>query len=108
MRHFTSRPKLGLLALAVLTSVAFAIAFGGAARTATPVASSVAGVSRDSAAAPSHEPQTARLGATNSLVGSKARQFLLTRAHSAVFNVRKLKSVVVKRERPEDPADPFG
>ncbi len=106
MRHFTSRPKVGLLAVAVLTAVAFAIAFSGATHTA-PVASSVRGVSRDAAASAANKgPTTARLGAVKP-VSSKPHQLFLTHAHSAVFNVRKLKSVVVKKERPEN-EDPSG
>src|SRR5438132_12453217 len=107
MRGFTSRPKLGLLVAVVLIGVAFAVTFGGASRTAAPVASSVSSVSsvsRDAVMA-TNGPTT-RLTAPTP-VTSKPQQLFLTRAHSAVFNVRKLKSTVVKIERP-DREDPFG
>jgi hypothetical protein len=51
-------------------------------------------------------PATARLH-TGKPLASKPQQLFLTRAHSAVFNVKNLKSVVVKQERPEH-EDPFG
>src|SRR5205085_7722746 len=50
-------------------------------------------------------------GAAHASVGSpvhgKPQELFLTRAHSAVFDVRKLKSLVIKKERPEH-EDPLG
>jgi integrase len=106
MRSFSARLNLGLIAAVALTGVLFAVVFGGATHTAAPVASSVSGTALDTRAP--HSSVTGHLGVSRSPVTSKPQQVFLTRAHSAVFNVRKLKSVVVKQERPEVEGDPFG
>jgi hypothetical protein len=76
-------------------------------RAAAPVSQTAGGISRD---APSGEanrgPTTARLKAAQPL-RAKPQHLFLTRAHGAVFNVKKLKSVVIKKERAEHP-EPFG
>src|SRR5262245_57287457 len=104
MRRFTSRTWLGLLlALALvgaaLDGAALAGVFDGAQRAATPVPQSIAGPSRDTAG-PRTKSGPAR-GSVGSRFHGKPHELFLTRAHSAIFDVRKLKSVVIKKERPE-------
>jgi len=110
MRRLTSRPKLGFLAVVVLIGVAFAIALSGATHTAAPVAWNSSGVTRDTPGATSKVSATSHVVAATKPATYTPHQLSLTRAHSAVFNVRNLKSVVVKKERPEheDPASPPG
>jgi hypothetical protein len=106
MARKTWRSKAGLLVAAVLFAVVAATAFG-ATRNAEPVAQTAGVVS---SATPVHAkdrgPVVAHLGAARHF-SSKPHRLVLTRAGSAVFDVRKLKSTVVKRERPEHP-EPFG
>ncbi|MDX6481376.1 MAG: hypothetical protein QOG85_1886 [Gaiellaceae bacterium] len=110
MRRFTSRPSLGLLfALAVVGVVLASVLGGTTQRTASPVPQTIAGASRNAAGLAARKGSvTAPAMAPRS--HGKPHELFLTRAHSAVFNVKKLKSVIVKKERPEheDPLAPAG
>src|SRR5947209_8575072 len=109
MRRFTARPKLGLFALVVLIGIALAISLAGASARSVPlVAWNAPNPTRDIRGGPARTVSgPARIAATKPLT-LKPQQLFLTRAHSSVFNVRKLKSIVVKKERGEheDPASP--
>src|SRR6476646_10158455 len=106
-----SRSRVGIVVGVVLVGVAIASAAGapnGADR-AAPVPQTAAGPSRatpGSVRAEDHGPGVAHLHAGKPTT-LRPHQLLLTRASGAVFDVRKLKGAVVKRERPEH-EDPFG
>jgi hypothetical protein len=109
MRRNASWRVRGVLILGVVLG---GVALMGALRssqTASPVAQSAQGASRDAATAQSG-PSVAHFAAASKPMNLKPHELFLRRARSAVFNVRKLKSVVVKQERPEneDPSGPPG
>src|SRR5215469_3004890 len=100
-------PILGL----VLVGVAIASAVGApnAAHRAAPVPQTASGPSRATPGAIHKEdarPTVAHAHAGKPLT-LKPHQLLLRRASGPVFDVRKLKGPVVKRERPEH-EEPFG
>jgi Carboxypeptidase regulatory-like domain/Bacterial Ig-like domain (group 3) len=103
MRRFTTRSKLGLSVGVVLIGVAFAAMFGGSTqRTVAFVPQTIGHMSRNAPGLHTNAgvSVTTRGGATTP-VRAKPQQLFLTRAHSAVFNLKSLKSVVVRRFRPE-------
>src|SRR5262249_41958712 len=91
-----------VVALALL-GIELSGVFGGTQRVAAPVPRSSGDVSRDVPGRTMHA--AAHLGASSPGRG-RPQELFLTRAHSAGFHVKKLKSVVVKKERPEH-EDPF-
>src|SRR4051812_11918687 len=94
------------LIVGVILAVVALLGVLRSSQTASPVVPQTAGaVSRDAVAA-SVGP-TVHTRAAAKPVTLAPRQHFLKRAHGAVFNVRNLKSVVVKQERPED-EDPSG
>ena len=106
-RHLGVRPGGVLTVGVVVIGVVLASVLGGTKQAVAPVPHTIANASRDAAAlgTTGRAPATRVSTASQSL--RKPHELVLTRAHSAVFNVRKLKSTVVKRERPEH-EDPFG
>jgi hypothetical protein len=111
LRGARSRSIAGLVVGAVLVGVAIASATGSptAAREAVPVPQTAAGPSR---ATPGPVRPEDRGPAVANLHGRKPttlepHQLLSRRASGRIFDVRKLKGKVVKRERPEH-EDPFG
>ena len=114
MRHGVQsgwRSRVGLLAAIVLVGVVIASAAyePTATHRGVPVPQTAAGPSRatpGSVRAKETRPGVAHLhaGRPTTLM---PHQLLLKRASGSVFDVRKLKGAVVKRERPEH-EDPFG
>src|SRR6266516_3676741 len=105
------RRWLGLVVGGALVGVAIASAAGAptAVHRAAPVPQTAAGPSRATPGPVRAEdtgPAVAHLHA-NKATTSRPHQLFLTRASGRVFDVRKLKGTVMKRERPEH-EDPFG
>src|SRR5438094_8213895 len=105
------RRWLGLVVGGALVGVAIASAAGPptAVHRAAPVPQTAAGPSRATPGPVRAEdtgPGVAHLHAIKPTT-SRPHQLFLTRASGRVFDVRKLKGTVVKRERPEH-EDPFG
>src|SRR5947207_3133161 len=105
------RRWLGLVVGGALVGVAIASAAGAptAVHRAAPVPQTAAGPSRATPGPVRAEdtgPGVAHLHAIKPTT-SRPHQLSLTRASGRVFDVRKLKGTVVKRERPEH-EDPFG
>src|SRR5947209_4048839 len=90
----------------VFVAVALVSGCGDSHRVAAPVRQTIAGPTRN-LPGPSKTRAAATHGAPVTPAHLTPHQLFLTRAHSAVFNVKSLKSVVVKKERPE-PKDPLG
>ena len=112
LRGARSRSIAGLVVGAALVGVAIASAAGSptAAHRAAPVPQTAAGPSRATPGAPvrpeERGPGVAQLHARKPTT-LRPHQLLLRRASGRVFDVRKLRGTVVKRERPEH-EDPFG
>jgi integrase len=100
MRKLDWRLSGAAIAVLVVGGFAIGVGFSHSNHTATPIASSVLNASRNSPKATNNGPVTHLRGGRKPVV-SKPQQLFLTRAHSAVFNVKKLKSVVVRKFRPE-------
>src|SRR3954452_21169676 len=100
------RSRVGLAVGAALIGVVIASAFG-APHAEAPVAATAGGASRASATRTEDRGLgVARLHSGKQLAAEPHR-LVLTPAGSAVFDVRKLKGNVVRRERPEH-EEPFG
>src|SRR3954468_13106291 len=110
MRKFDGRLRgvvvVGAVVVAGVLPFAPAALFGGTERIAAPVPQTIAGASR-AAVGFATDRTKATQGSAGSPFHGKPQELFLTRAHSAVFNVKNLKSLVTKKERPEH-EDPLG
>jgi hypothetical protein len=89
----------------VVVGFAFGTLLSGSRAAVVPMLQTVGGASSDTPVGSISSRPVVHAGTTKPFHGTP-QQLFLTRAHSAVFNVKTLKSVVVKKERPE-PADPL-
>jgi hypothetical protein len=101
------RPRgAAFVGIAVL-AVALVSGCGGSQRAAAPVPQTIGAPARDVPGPTTTRGPATRIGAARRLHATP-HQLFLTRARSAIFDVRKLKkTTVVRRERPEH-EDPFG
>jgi hypothetical protein len=106
MRQFYGRLRAVLFVGVVVAAGALAPALVFTHHGVAPMAQTAGDALRDAAGSTARPGPGTALGPAKPL-HLKPHQLFLTRAHSAVFNVRKLKSTVVKVERPEH-EDPFG
>src|SRR5947209_6388561 len=101
-RRFTTRSRFGLFCAVLVIGIGFAVTFAGSSRTAAFVPQTIGAITRNAPGVhPSSGQSVAMRGDPTKPVHLKPHQLFLTRAHSAVFNVKNLKSIVVKKERPE-------
>jgi hypothetical protein len=103
---FVGRPRGAAIVGMAFIAVALVSGCGGSQRGAVPVRQSIGAPSRDVPGPTTTRGSATRVSAAKRLHATPDELFL-RRAHGAVFDVRKLKSTVVKRERPEQ-EDPFG